>query len=121
MTRLYCDMRNQSFFSLIQKQFFTNRGFPYLVQYQATRFEQAGAKVDKLYGTPTSSYKITDVPDIMQYDLIMLCTPYPNYYGSTHDFEEAEYDILAEYINNGGRIIIQAEDAQRANPFLLYY
>lgn len=107
------------FLFLDTEQFFTNRGFPYLVQYQATRFEQAGAKVDKLYGTPTSSYKITDVPDIMQYDLIMLCTPYPNYYGSTHDFEEAEYDILAEYINNGGRIIIQAEDAQRANPF--YY
>lgn len=107
------------FLFLDTEQFFTNRGFSYLVQYQATRFEQAGAKVDKLYGTPTSSYKITDVPDIMQYDLIMLCTPYPNYYGSTHDFEEAEYDILAEYINNGGRIIIQAEDAQRGNPF--YY
>ena len=100
-----------------QVQYFAQVGYPNIATYQPIRFEQAGAKVDKICGTPASSYKITDISDIMQYDLIMLCTPYPNYYGSTHDFDEAEYEILAEYINNGGRIIIQAEDAERANPF----
>lgn len=99
------------------EQWFGNNNFSYLSNSQAGCFSSSGAEVTEVKGTPNAPANLTSVDNIMQYDVIMLCGPYPNYYGTEHDLDQAEYDLLAEFINNGGRVIIQAEDALPNNPF----
>lgn len=99
------------------EQWFGNNNFSYLSNSQAGCFRSNGAEVTEVKGTPNAPANLTSVDNIMQYDVIMLCGPYPNYYGTEHDLDQAEYDLLAEFINNGGRVIIQAEDALPNNPF----
>ena len=99
------------------EQWFGNNNFSYLSNSQAGCFSSNGAEVTEVKGTPNAPANLTSVDNIMQYDVIMLCGPYPNYYGTEHDLDQAEYDLLAEFINNGGRVIIQAEDALPNNPF----
>lgn len=99
------------------EQWFGNNNFSYLSNFQAGCFSSSGAEVTEVKGTPNAPANLTSVDNIMQYDVIMLCGPYPNYYGTEHDLDQAEYDLLAEFINNGGRVIIQAEDALPSNPF----
>lgn len=99
------------------EQWFGNNNFSYLSGFQAGCFRSGGAEVTEVKGTPNAPANLTSVDNIMQYDVIMLCGPYPNYYGTEHDLDQAEYDLLAEFINNGGRVIIQAEDALPGNPF----
>lgn len=99
------------------EQWFENNKFSYLSNSQAGCFSSSGAEVTEVKGTPNAPANLTSVDNIMQYDVIMLCGPYPNYYGTEHDLDQAEYDLLAEFINNGGRVIIQAEDALPGNPF----
>lgn len=99
------------------EQWFGNNNFSYLSNSQAGCFSSSGAEVTEVKGTPNAPANLTSVDNIMQYDVIMLCGPYPNYYGTEHDLDQAEYDLLAEFINNGGRVIIQAEDALPGNPF----
>ena len=99
------------------EQWFGNNNFSYLSNFQAGCFSSSGAEVTEVKGTPNAPANLTSVDNIMQYDVIMLCGPYPNYYGTEHDLDQAEYNLLAEFINNGGRVIIQAEDALPGNPF----
>lgn len=99
------------------EQWFGNNNFSYLSNSQAGCFSSSGAEVTEVKGTPNAPANLTSVDNIMQYDVIMLCGPYPNYYGTEHDLDQAEYALLAEFINNGGRVIIQAEDALPDNPF----
>ena len=105
-------------------------GYQVLNDWQAYDFEQAGAEVTKHASkdagvTPTY---LTDaaVGDIMKYDVIMLCAFYRNAYtgayndGYKHDLNDEEYQLLEKYINNGGRVILQCEDANPGNYFNTY-
>lgn len=105
-------------------------GYQVLNDWQAHDFEQAGAEVTKHASkdagvTPTY---LTDsaVGDIMKYDVIMLCAFYRNAYtgayndGYKHDLNDDEYQLLEKYINNGGRVILQCEDANPGNYFNTY-
>ena len=105
-------------------------GYQILNDWQASDFEQAGAEVTKHASqdagvTPTY---LTDsaVGDIMKYDVIMLCAFYRNAYtgpyndGYKHDLNDDEYQLLEKCINNGGRVILQCEDANPGNYFNTY-
>lgn len=105
-------------------------GYQILNDWQASDFELAGAEVTKHASkdagvTPTY---LTDsaVGDIMKYDVIMLCAFYRNAYtgayndGYKHDLNDDEYQLLEKYINNGGRVILQCEDANPGNYFNTY-
>lgn len=105
-------------------------GYQILNDWQASDFEQAGAEVTKHASkdagvTPTY---LTDsaVGDIMKYDVIMLCAFYRNAYtgpyndGKKHDLNDNEYQLLEKFINNGGRVILQCEDANPGNYFNTY-
>ena len=107
-----------------------NIGYSILNDWQASDFEQAGAEVTKHASkdsgvTPTY---LTDsaVGDIMKYDVIMLCAFYRNPYtgayndGKKHDLNDNEYQLLEKFINNGGRVILQCEDANPGNYFNTY-
>ena len=105
-------------------------GYQILNDWQASDFEQAGAEVTKHAskdGGVTPTY-LTDsaVGDIMKYDVIMLCAFYRNAYtgpyndGYKHDLNDDEYQLLEKYINNGGRVILQCEDANPTNYFNTY-
>ena len=105
-------------------------GYQILNDWQASDFEQAGAEVTKHAskdGGVTPTY-LTDsaVGDIMKYDVIMLCAFYRNAYtgpyndGYKHDLNDDEYQLLEKYINNGGRVILQCEDANPVNYFNTY-
>ena len=101
------------------EQWFKNSGYEYLSIYQASSFNSAGADSTIIRGERTKTIYLTEVPDIMQYDVIMLLTPYHDWLNqsSDHALNEEEYALLAEFINNGGRVIIQEEDALPGNPF----
>ena len=105
-------------------------GYQILNDWQAKDFESAGAEVTNHAskdGGVTPAY-LTDsvVGDIMKYDVIMLCAFYRNAYtgpyndGYKHDLNEDEYQLLEKYINNGGRVILQCEDANQGNYFNTY-
>lgn len=105
-------------------------GYQILNDWQAKDFESAGAEVTNhaskdARATPTY---LTDsaVGDIMKYDVIMLCAFYRNAYtgayndGYKHDLNDDEYQLLEKFINNGGRVILQCEDANPSNYFNTY-
>ena len=105
-------------------------GYQILNDWQAKDFESAGAEVTNhasKNGGLTPTY-LTDsaVGDIMKYDVIMLCAFYRNAYtgpyndGYKHDLNDDEYQLLEKYINNGGRVILQCEDANLSNYFNAY-
>ena len=105
-------------------------GYQILNDWQAKDFESAGAEVTNHAskdGGVTPTY-LTDsaVGDIMKYDVIMLCAFYRNAYtgpyndGYKHDLNDDEYQLLEKYINNGGRVILQCEDANLGNYFNTY-
>ena len=82
--------------------------------YQARDFEEAGATVTKLTGTNANPAKIEE--SLAKYDVIMLNAFYRNMQGAfgdglKHDLDNKEYKLLEDYINNGGRVILQTEDA----------
>lgn len=105
-------------------------GYQILNDWQAKDFESAGAEVTNHAskdGGVTPAY-LTDsvVGDIMKYDVIMLCAFYRNAYtgayndGHKHDLNDDEYRLLEKFINNGGRVILQCEDANPNNYFNTY-
>ncbi len=82
--------------------------------YQARDFEEAGATVTNLTGTNANPAKIE--ASFAKYDVIMLNAFYRNMQGAfgdglKHDLDNEEYKLLEEFINNGGRVILQTEDA----------
>lgn len=98
-----------------------------LNDWQKTVFTSAGAEVTDHTGNYTTPAYLTDskVGDIMKYDVIMLCGFYRGSYmgGATsgnHDMNDEEYKLLENFINNGGRVILQCEDASDATPFHSY-
>lgn len=95
-----------------------------LNDWQKPVFTSAGAEVTDHTGNYVTPAYLTDtkVGDIMKYDVIMLCGFYRGSYtgaASTgkHDMNDAEYALLEKYINNGGRVILQCEDASVSTPF----
>ena len=105
-------------------------GYQILNDWQAKDFESAGAEVtnhaSKDYGVTPAYLTDSAVGDIMKYDVIMLCAFYRNAYtgayndGKKHDLNEEEYQLLEKFINNGGRVILQCEDANPNNYFNTY-
>lgn len=102
-------------------------GYALLNDWQKPVFTSAGAEVTDHTGNWQAVAKLTDakVGDIMKYDVIMLCGFYRNSYtgdASTgkHDMNDDEYQLLEKFINNGGRVILQCEDASDATPFHSY-
>lgn len=96
-----------------------------LNDWQKPVFTSAGAEVTDHTGNWQAAAKLTDakVGDIMKYDVIMLCGFYRNSYtgayndGRKHDLNDIEYQLLEEFINHGGRVILQCEDASVLTPF----
>lgn len=107
-----------------------NIGYSILNDWQAKDFESAGAEVtnhaSKDAGVTPTYLTDSAVGDIMKYDVIMLCAFYRNPYtgaynnGQKHDLNEEEYQLLEKFINNGGRVILQCEDANLGNYFNTY-
>lgn len=105
-------------------------GYQILNDWQAKDFESAGAEVtnhaSKDYGVTPAYLTDSAVGDIMKYDVIMLCAFYRNAYtgayndGQKHDLNDDEYQLLEKFINNGGRVILQCEDANPSNYFNTY-
>lgn len=105
-------------------------GYQILNDWQAKDFESAGAEVtnhaSKDYGVTPTYLTDSAVGDIMKYDVIMLCAFYRNAYtgpyndGKKHDLNEDEYQLLEKFINHGGRVILQCEDANPGNYFNTY-
>ena len=99
-------------------------GYMLLNDWQKPVFSSAGAEVTDHTGNYVTPAYLTDltVGDIMKYDVIMLCGFYRGSYNGVanvgkHDMNDAEYELLKKYINNGGRVIIQCEDASISTPF----
>lgn len=105
-------------------------GYQILNDWQAKDFESAGAEVtnhaSKDAGATPTYLTDSAVGDIMKYDVIMLCAFYRNAYtgayddGYKHDLNDDEYQLLEKFINNGGRVILQCEDANPGNAFNTY-
>ena len=102
-------------------------GYMLLNDWQKPVFSSAGAEVTDHTGKYVTPAYLTDltVGDIMKYDVIMLCGFYRGSYNGAanvgkHDMNDAEYELLKKYINNGGRVIIQCEDASINTPFHEY-
>ena len=105
-------------------------GYQILNDWQAKDFESAGAEVtnhaSKDSGATPTYLTDSAVGDIMKYDVIMLCAFYRNAYtgayndGKKHDLNDNEYQLLEKFINNGGRVILQCEDANPGNYFNTY-
>ena len=105
-------------------------GYQILNDWQAKDFESAGAEVtnhaSKDAGMTPAYLTDSAVGDIMKYDVIMLCAFYRNAYtgayndGYKHDLNDDEYQLLEKFINNGGRVILQCEDANPGNYFNTY-
>lgn len=99
-------------------------GYALLNDWQKPVFTSAGAEVTDQTGSWQRPTRLTDldVGDIMKYDVIMLCGFYRgSYTGSAtsgkHDMDDDEYKLLENFINNGGRVILQCEDASVQTPF----
>lgn len=99
-------------------------GYALLNDWQKPVFTSAGAEVTDQTGSWQRPTRLTDldVGDIMKYDVIMLCGFYRgSYTGSAtsgkHDMDDNEYKLLENFINNGGRVILQCEDASVQTPF----
>ena len=99
-------------------------GYALLNDWQKPVFTSAGAEVTDQTGSWQRPTRLTDldVGDIMKYDVIMLCGFYRgSYTGSAtsgkHDMDDDEYKLLENFINNGGRVILQCEDASVETPF----
>ncbi len=99
-------------------------GYALLNDWQKPVFTSAGAEVTDQTGNWQRPTRLTDldVGDIMKYDVIMLCGFYRgSYTGSAtsgkHDMDDDEYKLLENFINNGGRVILQCEDASVQTPF----
>lgn len=107
-----------------------NIGYRILNDWQASDFRSAGAEVtehaSKDAGRTPAYLTDSAVGDIMKYDVIMLCAFYRNAYtgayndGHKHDLNDDEYQLLEKFINNGGRVILQCEDANPGNYFNTY-
>ena len=107
-----------------------NVGYSILNDWQASDFRSAGAEVtehaSKDAGVTPAYLTDSAVGDIMKYDVIMLCAFYRNPHtgayndGKKHDLNDNEYQLLEKYINNGGRVILQCEDANTGNYFNTY-
>lgn len=101
-------------------------GYALLNDWQKPVFSSAGAEVTDHTGNYAAPAYLTDskVGDIMKYDVIMLCGFYRGSYDTAptakHDMNDAEYKLLENFINNGGRVILQCEDASDATPFHSY-
>lgn len=101
-------------------------GYALLNDWQKPVFTSADAEVTDHTGSYVKSAYLTDliVGDIMKYDVIMLCGFYRGSYDTSltakHDMTEGEYKLLENFINNGGRVILQCEDASDATPFHSY-
>lgn len=98
-----------------------------LNDWQKTVFTSAGAEVTDQTGSWQRPTRLTDldVGDIMKYDVIMLCGFYRDSFTGDasvgkHDMDDEEYRLLENFINNGGRVILQCEDASDATPFHSY-
>ena len=102
-------------------------GYALLNDWQKPVFTSAGAEVTDYTGNYATPAYLTDskVGDIMKYDVIMLCGFYRGSYtgaatSGKHDMNDEEYKLLENFINNGGRVILQCEDASDATPFHSY-
>lgn len=99
-------------------------GYALLNDWQKPVFTSAGAEVTDQTGSWQRPTRLTDldVGDIMKYDVIMLCGFYRGSYtgpatSGKHDMDDDEYQLLENFINNGGRVILQCEDASVQTPF----
>lgn len=71
---------------------------------QVPAFREAGAEVVSYAGSRGNPKRIDASTNILGYDIIFLCTP-------DTSLIQAERALLLDYLNNGGRIVLQGEDA----------
>lgn len=71
---------------------------------QTPAFQEAGAEVDSHAGSRGNPKRIDESTNILGYDIIFLCTP-------DTSLTQTESALLLDYLNNGGRIVLQGEDA----------
>lgn len=71
---------------------------------QVPAFREAGAEVVSYAGSRGNPKRIDASTNILGYDIIFLCTP-------DTPLIQAERALLLDYLNNGGRIVLQGEDA----------
>lgn len=71
---------------------------------QTPAFQEAGAEVVSHAGSRGNPKRIDESTNILGYDIIFLCTP-------DTSLTQTESALLLDYLNNGGRIVLQGEDA----------
>ena len=71
---------------------------------QTPAFQEAGAEVVSYAGSRGNPKRIDASTNILGYDIIFLCTP-------DTSLTLTERALLLDYLNNGGRIVLQGEDA----------
>lgn len=77
---------------------------------QVPAFREAGAEVVSYAGSRGNPKRIDASTNILGYDIIFLCTP-------DTSLIQAERALLLDYLNNGGRIVLQGEDASAHTNF----
>ena len=78
---------------------------------QVPAFREAGAEVVSYAGSRGNPKRIDASTNILGYDIIFLCTP-------DTSLIQAERALLLDYLNNGGRIVLQGEDASVHTNFV---